>query len=139
MTMWNRRQVIKAGGTAAVVSAGGPLARPALAESTEPHFFLQVVASDGWDVSYIFDARPLAMTEAGKSANYLGETPSVWRGGNGQTTLSTRVVDPLRPYADRFSVLNGVLMAPSFDGHDQNMNQFLTGNPFGGESFIPHL
>ena len=36
-------------------------------------------------------------------------------------------------------MLNGVYMTPSFDGHLQNMNFLFTGNPFGGDSFIPHL
>ena len=43
------------------------------------------------------------------------------------------------PFRDRFSVLNGVYMTPSFDGHLQNMNFLFTGNPFGGDSFVPHL
>src|SRR5262249_22611171 len=70
---------------------------------------------------------------------YLGEEPSVWTGSNGVTTLSTRLVAPLRRFCDRFSVLNGVYMTPSFDGHLQNMNFLFSGSPFGGDSFIPHL
>ncbi len=87
----------------------------------------------------MFDARPLSMTRAGKIQNYLGEEPGVWTGRNGVTTLATRLVAPLRPFRDRFSVLNGVYMTPSFDGHLQNMNFLFSGSPFGGDSFIPHL
>src|SRR5215475_8357164 len=79
------------------------------------------------------------MTQAGKIQNYLGEEPGVWRGSNGVSTLATRLVAPLRPFCDRFSVLNGVYMTPSFDGHLQNMNFLFSGSPFGGDSFIPHL
>jgi hypothetical protein len=87
----------------------------------------------------MFDARPLSMTAAGKIQNYLGEEPGVWAGRNGQSTLATRLVAPLAPFRDRFSVLNGVYMTPSFDGHLQNMNFLFSGSPFGGDSFVPHL
>src|ERR1019366_6217460 len=58
---------------------------------------------------------------------------------NGTRSWATRLIEPLKPFRDRFSVLNGVVMATGFDGHDQNMNFLLTGDPFGGESFVPHL
>ncbi|MGZ3687598.1 MAG: DUF1501 domain-containing protein [Bdellovibrionota bacterium] len=31
------------------------------------------------------------------------------------------------------------MMAPNFDGHDQNYNLLMTGDAFGGEGFLPHL
>jgi len=105
----------------------------------EPHFFLMIVLNGGADSSYMFDARPLSMTKAGKIQNYLGREPSPWRGRNGVETLSTPLIKPLMPFRDRFSILNGVYMTPSFDGHLQNMNFLFTGNAFGGDSFIPHL
>src|SRR5262249_4764939 len=71
--------------------------------------------------------------------NYVGKEPFSWTGRNGVTTLASPLVKPLEPLRDRFSVLNGVVMTPSFDGHLQNMNFLFTGNPFGGDSFIPHL
>jgi hypothetical protein len=114
-------------------------ALPAATPASEPHFFLLIVLDGGADPSYMFDARPLAMTEAGIIQNYLGEEPAPWIGRNGVRTLATRLVSPLAPYRDRFSVLNGVYMTPSFDGHLQNMNFLLSGNPFGGASFVPHL
>ena len=87
----------------------------------------------------MFDARPLAMTAAGKIQNYLGQDPAPWTGKNGLITGATSLVKPLSPFKDRFSVMNGVVMTPSFDGHAQNMNFLFTGDPFGGDSFIPHL
>jgi len=105
----------------------------------EPHFFLMIVLNGGADSSYMFDARPLSMTKAGKIQNYLGQEPSPWIGRNGVDSLSTPLIKPLMPFRDRFSVLNGVYMTPSFDGHLQNMNFLFTGNAFGGDSFIPHL
>jgi len=105
----------------------------------EPHFFLMIVLNGGADSSYMFDARPLSMTKAGKIQNYLGQEPAPWTGRNGTRTLATSLVKPLTPFRDRFSVLNGVYMTPSFDGHLQNMNFLFTGNAFGGDSFIPHL
>ena len=138
MRGFSRRDVIRLG----VVGAGTLLLAdtyPARAAEPEqdPHFFLLVVLDGGADPSYMFDARPLSMTRAGKIQNYLGEEPGVWQGNNASSTLATRLVAPLRPLKDRFSVLNGVYMTPSFDGHLQNMNFLFSGSPFGGEFFHP--
>lgn len=140
MTSFTRRGFIKLGTLGA-----GTILLPGLSDAEvphpeeEPHFFLLVVLDGGADPSYMFDARPLSMTAAGKIQNYLGEEAGVWTGRNGQSTLATRLVAPLAPFRDRFSVLNGVYMTPSFDGHLQNMNFLFSGSPFGGDSFIPHL
>lgn len=105
------------------------------------HFYLQMLVPTpgGIDSSYLFDARPLEMTKAGIIQNYLEQEPTIWMGNNGFSTLATSLVKPLEPYRNAFSVINGILMTPSFDGHDQNLNYLLAGDPFGGESFIPHL
>jgi uncharacterized protein (DUF1501 family) len=144
MQNFSRRDVIRLGAIGAgtlLLPRAGLAASPAAAADPDqdPHFFLLVVLDGGADPSYMFDARPLSMTRAGKIQNYLGEEPGVWSGSNGVSTLATRLVAPLRPFGDRFSVLNGVYMTPSFDGHLQNMNFLFSGSPFGGDSFIPHL
>jgi hypothetical protein len=97
-----------------------------------------IVLNGGADCSYMFDARPLSMTKAGKIQNYLGQEPAPFNGRNGTGARATSLVKPLLPFRDRFSILNGVYMTPSFDGHLQNMNFLFTGNAFGGDSFIPH-
>jgi uncharacterized protein (DUF1501 family) len=139
----SRRDVIKFGlaGAATLLLPGlSFLGRPrAEAQRDDPHFFLMIVLNGGADTSYTFDARPLAMTAAGKIQNYLGTEPEPWQGRNGVIAPATSLVKPLRAFKDRFSVLNGVVMTPSFDGHAQNMNYLFTGDPFGGDSFIPHL
>ena len=114
-------------------------AREAAAASADPHFFLMIVLNGGADPAYMFDARPLSMTRAGRIQNYLGKEPFPYRGRNGIATLASTLVEPLLPFRDWFSVLNGVYMTPGFDGHLQNMNFLFAGNPFGGESFVPHL
>lgn len=111
----------------------------AAAPSTDPHFFLMIVLNGGADSSYMFDARPLSMTKAGMIQNYLGQEPAPLTGRNGEAARTTSLTKPLVRFRDRFSILNGVYMTPSFDGHLQNMNFLFTGNPFGGDSFIPHL
>lgn len=103
----------------------------------DPHFFLHINLPNGVDASYLFDARPLAMTDAGLIANYHGKEPLLYNGINGQSTLRTTITDPLMKHKDRFSIINGVVMSPTLDGHDQLMNMLLTGNPFGGETFLP--
>src|SRR5262245_43055308 len=136
-----RRDFLKislAGAGTLVLPGAGLL--PAVAQAPEePHFFLMIVLNGGADSSYMFDARPLSMTKAGKIQNYLGQEPAPFAGRNGTSTLATSLIKPLLPFRDRFSILNGVYMTPSFDGHLQNMNFLFTGNAFGGDSFIPHL
>jgi len=140
MRTFSRRDMMRLAATAAGTLLLPQAGAAALADPDEdPHFFLLILLEGGADPSYMFDARPLSMTRAGKIQNYLGEEPGVWKGSNGVETLATRLVAPLRPFCDRFSVLNGVYMTPSFDGHLQNMNFLFSGSPFGGDSFIPHL
>ncbi len=63
-----RRDILKislAGAGTLVLPGAGLL--PAAAEpQDEPHFFLMIVLNGGADSSYMFDARPLSMTKAGK-------------------------------------------------------------------------
>jgi hypothetical protein len=108
-------------------------------QDSEDHFFLQVMIPGGLDPLYMFDSRPMELSQKGLQVNHNAEDPQIWQGRNGVSTLATSATEVLKPYQDYFSVINGVLMATNFDGHDQNMNFFLTGNAFGGESFIPHL
>ncbi len=140
MTGLTRRRFLSfaaaGGGTLLLPQVG---ARDAAAADRDPHFFLLIVLNGGADPAYMFDARPLSMTRAGLIQNYLGQEPFPWRGRNGIATLASPLVKPLLPFRDWFSVINGVYMTQGFDGHLQNMNFLFAGNPFGGESFIPHL
>lgn len=142
----NRRDLLKgaaqysalAGAASLVGSKAFGLARSAPSSSPEDqHFFLYINIPGGLDASYLFDARPLAMTGDKLIANYHGKDPILYRGTNGETTLRTSLTDPLMKFQDRFSVINGVVMSPNLVGHDQLMNVLLTGNPFGGDSFFP--
>jgi uncharacterized protein (DUF1501 family) len=139
----SRRDILRfgLGGAATLFFPGASFLNRAIAApiGEDPHFFLMIVLNGGADTSYMFDARPLAMTAAGKIQNYLGKEPDKWGGKNGVSAASSSLVKPLARFKDRFSVLNGVVMTPSFDGHAQNMNYLFTGDPFGGDSFIPHL
>ena len=82
---------------------------------------------------------PSAMTAAGRIQNYLGKDPDAWSASTAQARFASRSSSRWRRFRDRFSVVNGVHMAPSFDGHLQNMNFLFTGDPFGGDFFVPHL
>jgi hypothetical protein len=105
----------------------------------EPHFFLQIFISGGADSSYLFDARPFEMTAAKLMQNYNSKEPMKFTGANGTSAYAPDHTQSLLKHFDRFSILNGVHMAMTFDGHGQNTDQFFTGSPFGGESFVPHL
>lgn len=139
--MLSRRDILKFGaaGAGTLLLPGAGFLQAFEHDAMDPHFFLLIILNGGADPSYMFDARPLSMTAAGKIQNYLGTEPAPWIGRNGGAALATSLTRPLVPFRDRFSILNGVYMAPSFDGHLQNMNFLFSGRPFGGESFIPHL
>lgn len=115
------------------------LAAPTLPAAADPHYFLLIFLGGGADASYLYDARPLSMSAAGRARTFLAEEPAVLRDRNGNACRTTRLAQPLARLRERFSIINGVHMASSFDGHLQNVNLLLTGNPFGGESFVPHL
>ena len=138
--MYSRRGFLKLS-LASLGAVYFPLSDPfaqAAAGDIDPHFFFQFLIPGGMDPSYFFDARPLDMKAKGLMQNYLNADPTPWD-ATGASTLATSLVDPLKAFKKNFSILNGVLMSPGFDGHDQNANLLLAGDPFGGESFIPHL
>lgn len=105
----------------------------------DPHFFIQVWINGGVDQSYMFDARPLELTNAKMLQNYLGVEPSQMTGTNGQTCFRTSITDPLKEFQSEMSILNGVVMAHGFDGHIENTRYLLSGNPFGGAGYLAHL
>lgn len=140
MSHIKRRTFIKS----ALGAIGGiPALRPSFGQTSgeqrDPHFFLMMHLDGGADSSYLFDARPLAMTQAGLMQNYRGTEAKPWLGANGGQCLTSSLTDPLLPFKDDLAILNGVLMAATFDGHEQNMNQLHTGSAFGGPSFLPNL
>lgn len=138
--LFSRRQFIKFAG-AGTLTYFMPDLQGARAQNaaTNDHFFLQIFVSGGFDSSLLFDARPLALTQAGLIHNYPGKEPVKWEGVNGHWTWASPFTEPLQSLKSELSVCNGLIMAPSFDGHDQNTNYYLSGNPFGGDSFLPHL
>jgi hypothetical protein len=148
----NRR--VFASGSAAV--AGGSLVGlpgRAQAQTGNPHFLLMMCISGGIDTSYLFDARPLAMTDKGKIQNYLYKnadssvalpsdpSPIVMTGSNGGKTLRTSLTDPLIKYQSDFTVINGVGMDPNgFVGHGNNMYYLFTNSPNPGrDSWLPYI
>jgi hypothetical protein len=139
---WNRRDFlsVSAGSLGLMLVPRMALPSPRFArEEKDPHFCLQIFLDGGADNTYGFDARPLEMTQANLQQNYLAKEPEKFEGMNGNFSWATELTKPLWKFRQDFSVLNGVMMNPSFDGHPQQMNEYFAGNPFGGESFLPHL
>src|SRR5215468_11958605 len=103
-----RRDILRISlaGAGTLILPGAGLLPAAAQVPEEPHFFLMIVLNGGADSSYMFDARPMSMTAAGKIQNYLRQEPSPWAGRNGTGTLATSLIKPLIPFRDRFSVLN---------------------------------
>ena len=143
MTKYTRRSLLKNAGLGSLGLSFGPrvFGQSSSDDSREPHFFIEFVVNGGMDTSYLFDARPRVMTPAGMIQNYFpeGRKSFEWKGENGQSTWASPAMEVLKPHKDKFSVVNGIIMGTSFDGHGQNTNILLTGNPFGGDSFLPHL
>ena len=136
--LFSRRIFVQLGATAGGAFALAPRLLRADGPQT-PHFFLQIFVQGGLDQAYLFDARPPSFRAAGKAHSYLTTDPTVFNGSNGVSTLCASVAQPLMAFSDRFSIINGVHMSASFDGHDQNTNVLLTGNPFGGACQFPFL
>ena len=108
MAKYTRRNILKSG---AAFTGGLYLAqnKTALGDMVkEPHFYLQLYYSNGFDSSYLFDGRPLSFTKAGKIQNYVGADPTPWMGRNGQSCLASSLVSPLSSYKEDFSVINGI-------------------------------
>ncbi|WP_394835662.1 DUF1501 domain-containing protein [Pendulispora rubella] len=114
-------------------------ARGDAATPSEPHFFMQVLVQGGLDAAYSFDALPLEMTAAGLQQNYIGAEPAPWEGADGTRTLVAAPTQALRPFLQDLAIVNGVLTSVAFDGHGQNRNLLLTGNPFGGVPAMSRL
>src|SRR5215470_5899659 len=106
MTPTRRRMLkISLAGAGTLVLPGAGLLPAAAQVPEEPHFFLMIVLNGGADSSYMFDARPLSMTKAGKIQNYLGQEATTFSGRNGTSALATPLIKPLLPFSDRFSIL----------------------------------
>lgn len=102
----------------------------------EPHFFLHFVPESltGFDPLYMFDPRDKSLAKEGKVTAYSKLEPFPWQKKGPLVAGETAV---LAPYAADFSVIRGVIMSPSFDGHGQNKSMIFTGNPFSGRYFAP--
>lgn len=139
---FDRRSILRNGlataaGAYIALRSGDLFAGPAQDTAVkDPHFFLQIFIPGGMNASYLFDARPLTMTAEKLMVNYRGKDGILYTGSNGVNCLRTEIVDPLMPYRDSFSVINGVMMSSSFDGHEENESYFLTGQPLGGALFF---
>ena len=100
-------------------------------------FFLHVVIPNGFDNSYLFDARPLKFTQANWIQNYSEEESILVKDTQDRKAYFRPWAHSLwQSHKDKFSVLLGVHQSAGFDGHDQNMNQLFSGNPFGGNYFL---
>ncbi len=142
----SRRKALELGGglgammlPSVVWSQPSPDSKTSGDSASDPHYFLFIYLPEGFDVSFMYDARPMALSEAGKIHNYTQEEPRKIVGVNGESTFATNLTKPLDTFKDYFSVINGVHMAGTFQGHGQNLNMMLTGNAFGGKSFLPYL
>ncbi|MCB9073767.1 MAG: hypothetical protein H6623_09105, partial [Bdellovibrionaceae bacterium] len=104
----------------------------------DPHQLLHIHLSGAADFTYLFDARPLEMTNAGLLQNYSKEEPYEWLAPTNQRkTWASPITKPLIPFRQDLSIINGIFMDRQFVGHSQNENLLFTGNPFGGTAYMP--
>ena len=132
---FSRRDAVGAG--VGLATLGLLQREKARAEGASPHFFLQIIVQPGADSMYMFDSRPFAFTAAGKMANFAATAPVAWDGVAGGHCLASTYAMAMKPYKDRFTIINGVHMPAGFDGHEQNVNSLVSANPFGGNYFGP--
>lgn len=133
----NRRQLLKYG-LAGVGSTFFPLT-PAFSQVNDDHFLYILFLDGAADFSYMFDARPLEMTKFRMLANRTGTEPDLWTGSNGQSCWASSLTSPLKPFKNDFTVVNGVFMDKTFAGHTNMIDLILSGNPLGGDSFVPWI
>jgi len=113
----DRREFISNAKNSALLLGLSAYLRPALAFATgsnEPYFFVQVFLRFGWDVTLGTD--PWLAAKPKDTDMFVEYDPSnVARSGNlafGPAML------PLIPYANKMTVINGVFMSTSDNGHD---------------------
>ena len=126
-------------GTQQFLGSQESFAKSAAADDAGPHFFIQIFAQGGLDQSCWLDARPLEMTANQLIHNPFKVEPVKLMGKNGQSALVTSAFDPLKEYFDYFSILNGVVMDPSNDGHSENERVLFSGYPQGDDAFLPQF
>lgn len=134
--MMQRRDFLRLSGQAALFLGTGPslISRAwAAPAGTEPWFFLQIHHSGGWDVTLGTDpwlgARP---DEAEMFIEY--DPAGIERAGNiafGPSML------PLKPFADRMAVVNGIFMSESDNGHEAAENYILSGSTSQSWGLLP--
>lgn len=110
-------------------------------QTEDPHFFIMGYLPGGVDLTHLWDQRDLSLKSSKIRADYVGEEPKIY-GGSGvsqNTTKVTSLFDPLKAYQNDFSIIKGVWMSSDFDGHGENQNLLLSGNPFGGKLFLPYF
>lgn len=103
----------------------------------EVRFLFVLYFSGGLAPHYLFDARPRAFSAAGLVENHIrGAAEPTLMGSGHDRALVSPLASRLLEHSDLFSVVNGVHMASSFNGHNENRNHLFTNNPFGGDSFL---
>lgn len=137
--MINRREFLYNGSLASLALSCNCKSFAAEQTTLEPHFLMHYSMTGGLDKTYTFDSRPLDMMEKKIQLNFLDKEPTRVKNDTGGIAYLSHLVDPLMKYRDHFSVLNGVLMSPSFDGHIENNNEILSGHALGGEFYLPNF
>ncbi len=132
---FNRRDFLKYG-LGGIGMASLPM-HLSLANPSEDHFLFMLFLEGGADFSYLFDGRPLEMTQNKLLSNRIGKEPQLWQGANGTNAWASSLTSPLRPYKNDLSIINGVFMDKTFAGHNNMIDLIFSGNPLGGDSFLP--
>lgn len=133
----NRRDFIKYG-MAGLGASLWPF-QFSVAKPADDHYLFILFLDGGADFTYLFDARPLEMTQNKLLSNRMGQPPRLWQGANGGQTWASALTTPLETFKNDFSVVNGVFMDKTFAGHNNMIDLIFSGNALGGESFLPWI
>lgn len=130
-----RRELLKYG----IAGLGLPLLpfRSGWSQIQNDHFLYMLHLDTAADFTYLFDARPLEMTQNQLQTNYMAEAPTLWTGQNGQSCWASVATAPLHAFKNDFSIVNGVFVHPNDIGHQGPTDILFSGSQFGGPSFLP--
>ncbi len=116
----------------------------AVEAAEDDHFLILYLINGGVDNHYWFDPKPKALTAANQKANYLeGRDEAIMLSVTdvrGQKSFCTPIVEKLwTKHHDFFSILKGVYMSRSLDGHENNLTMLMTGTALASESFLHQM
>ncbi len=142
--MLTRRELMQSAILSSIATFLPPSLLQAIENAEDDHFLVLYLMNGGIDNHYWFDPKSKALTAAQQKQNYLeGRDEEIMlpiTDARGMQSFCTPLVKDLwTKHKDLFSVLKGVYMSRSSDGHENNLTMLLSGTALTSESFLHQL